>query len=106
MIDNIKHGDIFSKYIAKVSQREVEQSGWLGTKSERIHRKLPATSTRRNGLTNGLGCTCGSERMVVLTKMALCTRRAQEPAGAVRLHGGKRLSKEAMNATQLFSAFV
>jgi len=38
--------------------------------------------------------------------MALCTGRAQEPAGAVRLYGGEQLSKEAMNATPLFSAFV
>ena len=44
--------------------------------------------------------------MVELTKMALCTGRAQKQAGAVRLHGGEQLSKEAMSATQLFSAFV
>jgi hypothetical protein len=106
MIDNIKHGDMFSEYIAKVCSGDVEKSGWLDPKSERVHRNYQLLVPVETGLTNGLGCTRGSERMVELTKMALCTGRTQKPAGAVRLHCGEQLSKEAMNARPLFPALV
>jgi hypothetical protein len=73
MIDNINtviySPNISPKYIAKVCSGDVEQIGMARPKSERVRRNYQLMVPVETGLTNGLGCTFGSERMVELKKI-------------------------------------